>query len=118
MNVNRSNTILYCSEWAATVAFYRHVIALEPTHETDWLVEFALHDAAHLSVADAARTSIAPGRGAGITVSWQVDDLDAEVAGLAAHDVETSGPIRRWGGRSVFLHDPEGNRIELWETEN
>jgi len=54
VNVRRSNTILYCIEWADTVAFYRDVIALEPTHEVDWFVEFALHDAARLSVADFA----------------------------------------------------------------
>lgn len=117
MNVRRSNTILYCSEWANTVAFYRDVMLLEPTHEVDWFVEFALHDTAHLSVADAARTSIDPSSGAGITLSWQVDDLAAECARLAAHDVETSDPMRQWGGRSVFLHDPERNRIELWEAE-
>ena len=64
MNARRSNTILYCSEWANTVAFYRHVIALKPTHE-----------------------------------------------------VETSDPMRQWGGRSVFLHDPERTRIELREAQ-
>ncbi len=117
MNIGRSNTILYCSEWASTVAFYRDVIALETTHEVAWFVEFALHDAAHLSVADAARTSIDPAGGAGITLSWQVDDLPAECARLAAHNVATSDPMQQWGGRSVFLHDPEGNRLELWENE-
>jgi|TARA_R110002110_G_C12982218_1_gene673753 hypothetical protein len=64
VNVRRSNTILYCSEWASTVTFNRDVIALEPTHE-----------------------------------------------------VETSDPMPQWGGRSVFLHDPESTRIELWEAE-
>jgi len=117
VNVRRSNTILYCIEWADTVAFYRDVIALEPTHEVDWFVEFALHDAARLSVADASRTSIAPSGGTGITLSWQVDDLAAECARLAAHQVETSDPMRQWDGHSVFLHDPEGNRIELWKPE-
>jgi predicted enzyme related to lactoylglutathione lyase len=117
VNIGRSNTILYCSEWASTVAFYRDVIALEPTHEVDWFVEFGLHEAAHLSVADAARTSIGPGGGAGITLSWQVDNLAAERARLTAHGVATSDPIQQWGGRSVFLHDPEGNRLELWENE-
>jgi predicted enzyme related to lactoylglutathione lyase len=117
VNIGRSNTILYCSEWASTVAFYRDVIALETTHEAEWFVEFALHDAAHLSIADTARTSIDPAGGAGITLSWQVDDLAAECARLAAHNVATSDPMQQWGGRSVFLHDPEGNRLELWENE-
>lgn len=118
MLVTRSNTMLYCADWSATVAFYRDVIGLESTHENAWMVEFRLHDGAHLSVADAGRTSIAANHGAGITLSWRVDDLDGSCSHLATHDVATSAPSRRMGARAVFAHDPEGNRIEFWEAEN
>lgn len=118
VHVTRSNTILYCSQWAATVAFYRDVIGLESSFENDWMVEFELHDEAHISVADAGRTTIDPNNGAGLTLSWMVDDIDVVCTLLAAHDVAVSAPTRQWGALAVFLHDPEGNRIELWEAEH
>ena len=119
--VSRTNTILYCTEWADNVAFYRDVIGLQPAFENDWFVEFELAGGAHLSVADTTRATIAAGGGAGITLSWQVANLEAVRHRLVEQGVSVSEPTNRWGGTAVFLHDPEGNRIELWspseETE-
>ena len=118
MQITRSNTILYCSRWSDTVAFYRDVIGLDSTVHNDWFVEFDLHNDTHLSVADAAHTTVDPSHGAGLTLSWNVDDLDATCARLADRGVNVPAQIRRWGALAVFVRDPEGNRIELWEAEN
>ena len=54
----RANTILYCRNWAATVAFYRR-LAFPVGFENDWFVEFHLSGDAYLSVAAAGRASVA-----------------------------------------------------------
>lgn len=114
MKVERTNTILYCSRWSATVDFYRDVIGLEVVSERHWFVEFRIGPRSFVSVADAAHATIASAHGAGVTLSWQVDDVDLERARLTSHGVRCSPVTRRWGGDCTFLTDPEGTRIELW----
>ena len=108
--------MLYCSRWAETVDFYATTIGFDRSLENDWFVEFDLHDGAHLSVANADRATIAANGGDGLTLSWQVADLDAERSRLSALGVAVSAPTPRWGALTAFLHDPEGNRIELWQS--
>ncbi len=116
MHFQRANTILYCQKWAETVAFYRDVFAFRISHQTDWFVEFEVTaPVAYLSIADERRASVKSVGGQGITLSWQVDDLQAIYQTLAGHGVELS-PIReKWGASLCYGHDPEGHRIELWQ---
>ena len=114
MNIKRSNTILYCAAWGATVAFYRDQIGLPITHANDWFVEFQLGAESFLSVADQARATISSSQGAGITLSWQVDDIAAAQRALQAAGIECSPLKLRWGVQVLYFHDPEGHRIELW----
>jgi len=109
----RTNTILYSDRWPEMVAFYRDTLGLTATFENDWFVEFDLGYSAHVSIADASRTTIRPGRGAGITLSWFVDDLAAARARLVDAGIEISDG-HRFSAVVIDLHDPEGNRIELW----
>jgi lactoylglutathione lyase len=46
----------------------------------------------------------------------EVDDVDADVARLAARVV--AGPMDQpeWGGRVAYVRDPSGNLIELFQT--
>lgn len=49
-------------------------------------------------------------------INWRIDDLDALLEALRAADVfieekEENGEY----GRFVYAHDPEGNRLELWQ---
>lgn len=115
MQLQRTNTILYCHHWAATVAFYREVLQLAVAHETDWFIEFRLTAESYLSVADERRATIASVGGQGITLSWQVADLDRHRAMLEQHGITLTPTKRKWGARLFYLHDPEGHRIELWE---
>ncbi len=119
LQLRRTNTILYCRNWEATAAFYRDTLGLPTSFANDWFVEFVLHDdadhaGAHLSVADAARASIAAVAGQGITLTWQVDDLPAARGELEAAGVAVTPIKRRWGKWVCYCHDPEGHRIELW----
>lgn len=113
-NIKRINTILYCRNWDETVKFYRDVLKLSVNHEAGWLVEFQLIDNTFLSIANAAGTSIQSSNGSGITLSFQVENVDVAQRRLREIGIET-GPIKPiWGARAFYIFDPEGHRIELW----
>ena len=114
IGINRINTILYCRNWNDTVKFYRDVLQLGVNYEAEWLVEFRLIDNTFLSIANTASTSIQSSKGSGITLSFQVENVDAVQRQLHDIDMET-GPIKPiWGARAFYIFDPEGHRIELW----
>lgn len=118
MKIAAGNTILYCSHWEETLAFYRDVLQLEANFANDWFVEFRLAGNCFLSVANAARSSIPPGGGRGLTLSLRVPDLHAAHRDLSARYADI-GPIKRhgWGAEVFYLRDPEGNRIEFWSDQ-
>ena len=113
LRTNRTNTILYCNRWEATVRFYRDTIKLPVVLEKEWFVEFQLTGSARLSVADATRASIPSAGGAGITLSWQVDNINAVHRQMLDRGIHVTPITTTWGARACFLFDPEGNRIEL-----
>jgi catechol-2,3-dioxygenase len=46
-------------------------------------------------------------------------ELDAMVGELAAAGLDPEGPVVHDGGdRSLYLFDPEGNRVELWDIRH
>ncbi len=112
--IERTNTILYCTSWKRTVEFYRDTLGFAVTFENDWFVEFALGGSSHLSVADADRATVGATDGSGITLSWQVLDIDHAHRMLAERGAEPGQIHRRWGATAFQLHDPEGHRIECW----
>jgi len=114
LRINRTNTILYCDRWEVTVRFYRDLVKLPVLLEKKWFVEFQLTGSARLSVADADRASIASAGGAGLTLSWQVADIDAVYKRMVACKIPVTPIKTTWGARTCFIYDPEGNRIELW----
>ena len=113
-NISRTNTILYCRCWEPCVRFYRDVLRLSINYKTDWMVEFHLSGETYLSIANAAKTSIQSAEGNGITLSWQVDDVDCIHNRLTELGIEASEIKHIWGNRAFYFFDPEGHRIELW----
>lgn len=114
MEVARTNTILYCANWAETVSFYRRQLGLQVSHENDWFVEFEV-GSGFLSIADAARATVGQTRGQGVTLSWKVDDIEQASRDLRGKGVEVSSVKQRWGAQAIDFKDPEGHRIELWQ---
>lgn len=117
MDISRTNTILYCRQWHEAVAFYRDVFAFPITYQTDWFVEFGLSANAYLSIADERRATIASVNGQGITLSWQIANVEAVHAALRRQNVAISPIQHKWGAALFYLHDPEGHRIELWQPD-
>ncbi|MFZ5564882.1 MAG: VOC family protein [Thermodesulfobacteriota bacterium] len=111
-----ANTILYSAKWEKTVAFYREGLRLPVLFSTRWFVEFALTGTARLSIADARHATIKPGSEHGMTLSLEVDDLQAawnavRSTGLQPTDVRPHA----WNARVFHLFDPEGRRLEFWQ---
>ena len=96
------------------VAFYRETLALRVDFENEWFVEFAVGPGTFVSVADAGRATIPPGRGAGITLSLQVDDVHDVRSELLRRGAEVTQVVIRWGAEVLDVRDPAGNRLEFW----
>lgn len=114
VQIRTSNTILYCRKWKETVAFYRDALKLDVHSLNSWFVEFSLSSCARLSIANEEKASIKSCSGKGITVCFQVDDIQTMHNYLMELRVSPT-PIKViWGSRAFYVHDPEGNRIEFW----
>lgn len=112
-----ANTILYCSNWEASIRFYRDGLGLPTAMANEWFVEFVVTDTARLSLADEQRATIKCSGGAGLTLTLQVDDLEAAWAravdaGIGPTDVQD----HPWGAKVFYLYDPDGRRIEVWQS--
>ncbi len=109
------NTILYCENWADTVAFYKTGLQLPVSVARDWFVEFRLTDTTCLSIADACRTAKNSSRGEGHLITFQVHNLEETRSRLCRNGLAPT-PIKThpWGARVMYLNDPGGNRLEFW----
>ncbi|MFC1567494.1 VOC family protein [Thermodesulfobacteriota bacterium] len=113
-NIKQANTILYCRNWKATVGFYRDTLKFSVHYERDWFIEFHLTGSSYLSIADESLSSIKSVDGNGVTLSWQVEDIELAHGWLHELGIKTS-PIKSiWGVQSFYFFDPEGHRVELW----
>jgi catechol 2,3-dioxygenase-like lactoylglutathione lyase family enzyme len=114
VKIKATNTILYCRNWQETVEFYRAGLKLLVLSSNEWFVEFKLNELSRLSIANEARTSINSSGGKGITVSLQVSDIELTRNELIDAGI-TPTPIKEvWGSKVIYVHDPEGNRLEFW----
>lgn len=116
-NLITANTILYCREWQATVRFYRDKLRLPILFSADWFVEFRLTATARLSIANEDHASLKSCGNAGITVALQVEDIDsARVSALTMGLEPTAIEDHPWNARVFYIFDPEGHRIEMWQS--
>ena len=119
MEIKTANTIFYCRKWEETVRFYRDYLNLTVNFETDWFVEFSLSTTSRLSIADETRARVKSCNGKGMTLSFEVEDIDkvrafAEKAGLKPTIIKK----HPWEARIFYLFDPEEHRIEIWQSVN
>lgn len=118
VKIKTSNTIIYCLKWKKTVEFYKNKLNLEILFSNDWFVEFKLTDSSRLSVADSARTSIGSSSGKGLTLTFEVDNIDKTYLFLKEADLNPpSIKDHGWGAKVIYIFDPEGSRIEFWCPE-
>ena len=111
------NTILYCRNWHAMVRFYRDLLQLPVNFSTDWFMEFYLTRNARLSIADEKRSTIKSASGRGITVTLEVEEIAPVHQKLMDIGLKPTGIGRHaWDAKVFHLLDPEGNRLEVWQS--
>lgn len=116
--LQRSNTILYCRHWMDTVHFYKKQLRIPVAFENDWFVEFQLTETSFLSIANSARATISDVQGQGVTITWEVMDLEKAKENLELQGISTTPLQRKWGALAFYCADPEGHRLELWTKAN
>jgi catechol 2,3-dioxygenase-like lactoylglutathione lyase family enzyme len=112
-----TNTILYCKNWEQTVAFFRDHLKLPILFDTDWFVEFGLTSLSRLSIADEKRSSIKGCGGIGITLALEVSNIKAVWSHMEEMGLKPT-QLRKhpWDARVFYIFDPEGHRIEIWQS--
>ena len=104
--------------WRDRVGF-REMDRLRRDDGTTWLVYLRITDTQFLELFPGAATDQAPGEEANgvLHICLDIEDLDVEIARLEKAGVKIVSPIN--GGidnnRGAWIHDPDGNRIELME---
>ncbi len=54
----------------------------------------------------------------GFMINYRIDNMDAMLAQLRANGVKTlKGPESHENGKFLWLLDPDGNKVELWEAK-
>ncbi|HUN23770.1 MAG TPA: VOC family protein [Anaerolineales bacterium] len=117
------NTLLYVENFAECLQFYRTLLQCEPRAHRTWMVEFLLGEryatlaGSALSLLDVAHSRQKASRLGGLTLVWQVADIQAQVQRLRLAGIVVPEPQlnAKWQALSVFFADPDGNRVELWE---
>jgi catechol 2,3-dioxygenase-like lactoylglutathione lyase family enzyme len=116
-NYFTTNIILYCKYWEKTVQFYRDALVLEVTFSSDWFIEFSLNEKSRLSIAAEARSSIKSAGQKGITITLQVRNIDSIWNDFNKKNLApTPIKVHPWNAKVFYVFDPEGHRIEIWQT--
>jgi len=83
----------------------------------DWFVEFCLTENSRLSIANEQFSTIKSPAKKGITIALQVKDIDAVWENVMEKKLEpTKIKPHPWDARVFYLFDPEGHRIEIWQS--
>ncbi len=116
-HVITTNTILYCKKWKETVEFYMNQLKLPVLFSTDWFVEFGLNAMSRLSIADEKRSAVKGCGGLGVTIALEVEDIEVVREHAEKADMKpTQLKIHPWGAQVFYIFDPEGHRIEIWQS--
>lgn len=116
---NKFNTILYCKKFAETVKFYRDILKFPVVFEKGWFTEFKITETSYVSIADEKKTSVKSSNGAGITLTFNVNDIDKTWNILQKNGIKPGSVMDHpWFSRCFYIFDPEGNRIEFWSENN
>ena len=74
-----------------------------------------MSDTSSLSLADESKTSIESNEGKGITLTFEVDDIQNTHSQLVRMGLENLNiKDHPWGAQDIHIYDPEGNRVEFW----
>ncbi len=112
-----TNMILYCKNWEETVKFYKEGLSLPVNFINNWFVEFCLTENSRLSIANEQFSTIKSPTEKGITIALQVKNIESVWKNIMKKKLEpTKIKPHPWDARVFYLFDPEGHRIEIWQS--
>ena len=112
-----SNMILYCRKWKQTSGFYRNFLELPVNFHCDWFIHFPLMETSKLKVADENKCTIKSPDKKGITIALQVPDIDTVWQTVSQKSLNpTEIKPHPWNAYVFHFFDPEGHRIEIWQS--
>ena len=115
IKIKANNTILYCKKWREVVTFYQTKLGLEVNTSNQWFLEFKLSEHSYLSIADDSKTSIKSSNGQGVTITFEVVNIqDCHVFLIETGCNPSLIKDHAWGAKVIHVYDPEGNRLEFW----
>jgi catechol 2,3-dioxygenase-like lactoylglutathione lyase family enzyme len=105
---------------ARSVAFYRDLLQREPDfYKPSVYAEFRL-SGMKLGIfcpKEANRGEFGDSRGCGMSICWEVEDLDEAIAHLSELGYPAQDPIYQAShGREIYAYDPDGNRLILHQS--
>lgn len=118
ITLQRTNSILYCRYWRETVYFYKKQLCFPVVFENDWFIEFQLTSTSFLSIANSARASITDVQGQGVTLTFEVTDLEKVKERLEMEAIATTTIRHKWNALVFYCQDPEGHRLEFWTNDS
>jgi catechol-2,3-dioxygenase len=98
--------------------FYRDVLGCEPLVREDDRIWLACGERTRLGLWTRGEKEFGDRGGSHVHFAFSVPPrgLDRLRARLDEHDLDYQGPVEHDGGdRSIYLEDPEGNVIEVWD---
>ena len=111
--------IFVANDYDATVGFFTDVMGLEVERSFGEVFRgtILLAAAGRIEVIEDGGGWDRPGV-SGVSVSWEIDDADAEHARLVAAGADIVRPVQLmpWGHKSFELAGPDGLRIILFEV--
>jgi catechol 2,3-dioxygenase-like lactoylglutathione lyase family enzyme len=103
-----------------SVAFYRDLLQQEPDfYKPSVYAEFRLlgMKLGIFCPKEANRGEFSDSRGSGISICWEVEDLDEAIAHLHQLGYPPKDPIYQAShGREIYAYDPDGNRLILHQS--
>lgn len=110
--------VFTASDFDRSVSFYRDVLRLPVVASWDENGRGIIFNAAgtgSIEILEQVGTGAAPVP-SGMKLSWEIDDIDAEIGRLADAGVAVVEPPsdRPWGHRNATIHDPDGLVISLF----
>ena len=108
--------ILLVGDPAASAAFYRDLLGLEPTEQSPTFAMFSLPSGVGLGLWSSATTTPAPAAAAGASeLCFIEEDVDAVHADWAARGVRIAlAPTELDFGRTFVALDPDGHRVRVF----
>jgi catechol-2,3-dioxygenase len=101
--------------------FYAGLLGFEVLSRDEDRIWLAVGDSARLGLWTPGEKEFGDRGGAHVhfALAAHPGELDRVIERLRSHDVEMRGPIEHGGGdRSIYVEDPEGNVVEIWDFFN